>query len=401
MNSKEAIIFLLILLLIPSIFAVSNVQHSIDGNKINLTFQGTPPFWINIRGDKNIGQPGGYIWAKTNKDMFTIDLGFAINPSNLFYYGVKDAGWSSIGSFTRSDTISVAAINLSYEEYALENLQNKINSLMTNHPDVDLIVTPEYLFYGGGFAGLDYRNDPVIVNCQNSLCDIKSINTVKSNELKNIINAMQNIASKNNINIVLGTIAEMEEVSGTNFTFDTQLIIDRQGNIIGKHRMYPLVYPVGKNTNYCENNAVVCQQAQDSILNTDIAFSLTNKQGIIFKIIPIICGEKNDDKVIARLNNSNADFAVISEFDVDCNYELISKRIQSGENIFENVPQFTCEWILKIVFDKWAANNLLKGGNIVVADGFVPSAGLFNFNLKPMQDLEITEDYTYGKIEIS
>ena len=46
---------LLLLLLLPSVSAVSNVQHSVDGTKVTLTYEGTPPFLIKIRGDDSIG----------------------------------------------------------------------------------------------------------------------------------------------------------------------------------------------------------------------------------------------------------------------------------------------------------------------------------------------------------
>ena len=107
---KKVIILGLILILLPSVSAISNVQHSVDGNKATIRFQGTPPFLINIRADKNIGQPGGYVWARTNSNTFTLDLGFAINPSNEFYYGIKDAGWSSVESFELGETIFVEDI---------------------------------------------------------------------------------------------------------------------------------------------------------------------------------------------------------------------------------------------------------------------------------------------------
>ena len=97
---KEVIIlFLVFLMIIQSVSAISNVQHSVDGNKVTLTYQGTPPYWINIRPNTNIGQNGGYLWAKTYSNSFTYDMSFAINPSKKFYYGVKDSVWSNSNSF--------------------------------------------------------------------------------------------------------------------------------------------------------------------------------------------------------------------------------------------------------------------------------------------------------------
>lgn len=102
MINTKWILFLFVIILLPvqSVSAISNVQHFVDGNKVTITYQGTPPFWINIRGDTNIGQDGGYLWAKTYSNSFFYDMSFAINPSKKFYYGVKDTSWSSTNSFT-------------------------------------------------------------------------------------------------------------------------------------------------------------------------------------------------------------------------------------------------------------------------------------------------------------
>jgi len=89
---------LTILLSVPLVLAISDVQHSINENQITITFQGTPPFDINIRNDNNINQPGGYIWARTNQNSFTYDMSFAINPPGIFYYGVRDTEWSGVNT---------------------------------------------------------------------------------------------------------------------------------------------------------------------------------------------------------------------------------------------------------------------------------------------------------------
>ncbi len=90
--------------MIQSVCAISNVQHSVNENSVTLTYDGNPPYWINIRNDQKIGQNGGYVWAKTHSKEFTIDLSFANNPSNAFYYAIKDADWSSTKSFILSNS---------------------------------------------------------------------------------------------------------------------------------------------------------------------------------------------------------------------------------------------------------------------------------------------------------
>ncbi|MCP3683472.1 MAG: hypothetical protein GY861_12365 [bacterium] len=76
------------------------VRHSVSGKRVTITYPGNPPFLINIRPDTNIGDIGGYIWAKTDSNAYTVDLDLAINPSNIFYYAVKSDSWSGKRSFS-------------------------------------------------------------------------------------------------------------------------------------------------------------------------------------------------------------------------------------------------------------------------------------------------------------
>jgi hypothetical protein len=300
--------------------------------------------------------------------------------------------------------ISVAAINMKLEDSApddmWDDLEDKIDELFDEHPDgVDLIVTPEYLFYGAGFYGIDYRNDPVIVDCDQYTCKVLPLDTSKSMELAQIINEIVTISRLEQTNIVLGTIAETDmksNIDGVSFTFDTQLIISK-GQIVGKHRMYPLVYPRFQGPDFCKNNPETCDKAKELILETVQSFPLTTRDGRTFRIIPFVCGEKNEDEVINRLKDANADIAVISEFDVECNYRLLSRAINSGVDVFAREYD-VCAQTLSPIFNKWDANNLLKSRNVVIAEGNLGSAGVFNYWLRQTRNLDTNEHYTYGRV---
>ncbi len=83
----------LLLVLMPSVLAAAQVQHSVDGNKVTFTLTGTPPYLINIRadGDVNaIGQNGGYAWIRATTNSYTVDLPF-IPATQKIVYGVREA----------------------------------------------------------------------------------------------------------------------------------------------------------------------------------------------------------------------------------------------------------------------------------------------------------------------
>src|SRR3989338_1530118 len=142
---KAILLFLMIIPVIQSVSAISNVQHSVDGNKVTLNYQGTPPFWINLRGDSNIGQAGGYLWAKTNSNSFSYDMSFAVNPSKKFYYGVKDSSWSNVNNFligeltTPNPNKTVPCQHFGYKYGTAKCISNKGCSVITDFDICDCI----------------------------------------------------------------------------------------------------------------------------------------------------------------------------------------------------------------------------------------------------------------------
>ncbi|MBI2630044.1 hypothetical protein HYW76_03005 [Candidatus Pacearchaeota archaeon] len=298
-----------------------------------------------------------------------------------------------------NEELSVAAIKISLKEFSLARIEEKITNLMSNHPNTDLIITPEYLLFGAGFYGVDYRNDPVIVNCHNNLCNINSIGTQKSNEIIEILDRLKNIARENNINMVFGTIAERVVVDQNNFVVDTQLIIDKNGNIIGKHAKYDVVYSSEVS---CDDNPSLCQNVRDLNLETARTFILKDKENSDFEILPLICGEKITQEYIDRLVNKNAYLVVGSDFDVDFNYEAITQNIQNGNNPFENPIPNSGDALLKDIFlNRWINNKVIKQDSyLLAADSGIPTAGIVSWNMNKIKDLDITNDYTYGKITI-
>ena len=295
----------------------------------------------------------------------------------------------------KTKSISVGAIDLERSNFSFENAQNKLNSLLTSHPDVELIVTPEFLFYYG------YQPDPVIVDCSNSVCNIESIGTDKSDELKEIIEYFIDTANQNNLTIVLGTISERIVVNNINVSISTQLIINKNGQIIGKHRATKKAEYYSKDVGNCGENPEFCYLVYQAQLETVRTFNVANNKGESFKIIPVICGEKGDDDFINLLSDSNAEIAVLSEFDRDCDYEETTIRIQAGENI-QNIPDNICASVIVYIMQDWIDNNLLQQDSywLISNAGDRGQTGIISWDAKQVGNLDLTEDYIYGKINV-
>jgi hypothetical protein len=91
---------LLVSILAQGAISISDVQKTVIGDIIYLSFNGIPPYLINIRGDADYFHTGGYVWAKTNANTFSADLSFAVNPIGKYFFGISDSQSSYKGSFS-------------------------------------------------------------------------------------------------------------------------------------------------------------------------------------------------------------------------------------------------------------------------------------------------------------
>ena len=292
--------------------------------------------------------------------------------------------------------ISVAAINLQRANYSLQNLETKINSLVAAHPVLDLIVTPEYLFYNN-----DFKEDPVIIDCESVPCTVTSIGTTKSDTIINAVEFLQGIAAQNNVNIVFGTIAERIDIDGADVSISTQLIIDNAGIIIGKHRATKKAEFYTANLTSCEEDMAFCDKVYAAQMETVNTFSLTSAEGEEFEVIPVICGEKQNPDFINALSGANADIAALSEVDQDCDYEETTRRIQAGEHLL-GLPDIVCTSVIQEIMLEWADEGVLKqnGYWLVSNGGSVGQIGIISWAENTIDNLEITADYIYGKVTI-
>ena len=107
---------------------IPQVQTIVNGNTVTFDIQGTPPFMINIRGNENIGAPGGYLWTKINTNTFTYDMSFASTTSNNFYYGVSHP-MEGVNSWSDTQTLSLGtSVNETPLEFALSIVESFFNN---------------------------------------------------------------------------------------------------------------------------------------------------------------------------------------------------------------------------------------------------------------------------------
>jgi len=315
------------------------------------------------------------------------------------YLGPCNEGGGGGGGVEECDNaLSVAALRIPKGAYSSTTLQTKINNLISAHPETDLIVTPEFLFYS------DYKEDPVLINCEYGLCAVASIGTQKSNQIKQAVELMRNVARNNNLSIVLGTLSERVTIEGKTISISTQLIINKNGDLIGKHSAAKKSEFYSPSISDCEQLTGFCDAIEQYQLSTAKTFVLTTRNNLQFKILPTVCGEKDKQFFIDKLIGSNADLIVDSSLDRDFDYQDMMSRIQNGEDIFSGASLYSPEGILKNeIFDEYISKNIIASSTYIVSsngDGIINGAngGILNSEQTPITNVDITTDYVSGKL---
>ena len=281
-------------------------------------------------------------------------------------------------------------------------LNSKIDKLLTDFPNTDLIITPEYLLYSG--ISLT-ESDPIRLNCSAASCSIVNPATTNAEKIANEIAALQNTADDKKINIILGTVVEDEIIDGKDIKFNSQLFIDKTGQIIGRHRKFNEYSEIGPysstqiNTTYCSSHgtATICQKVKQAIELTDKTFVFQNKDNSkSIKFVGVICGERAEDEFISNMAGANVDFIMNSEREGDCSYEQITNAIQN-----ETTIPSCWGWMINDVF----INNYISKYNVVNSNGYLISAegasatgGIINFNKQKIDTWQSTADYNFGCI---
>ncbi len=316
----------------------------------------------------------------------------------MWLAGTPAFSWAATG--VPSGPVRVVALKMDADNPALDRralLSDKLAAVIAGvgANNVDLVVVPEYTFYRG------YEDEPVRIQPDGvGYFEALSLGTAKSDEIALAVAETQAWAKSNNINVILGTVAEhVTTVEDPNLpvdvTFNSQLIIDRQGRIMGFKRKVTewqaLLFP----------NAQIKQKALQSVRT----FTLSTKSGMAFVVFPIICDDYYDADLLAKAANFNADLVVNSE---SVQESLLSCEIEQTTQSVQNGTWTPAEpgWIALIrnmyIRSYEAIRNIVKpGGWLVKANSFSSTGGMLELHIppSPLAALTRTDDYVYGVIQ--
>jgi len=284
-----------------------------------------------------------------------------------------------------------------------ENLKEAIEQVLkTERPD--LLVTPEYTLYGNSSAYNKHYS--VIIKCVKNNCTVTSNGTPESDSVARTINEIVELAAKYSSNIVLSIGAELEKAKdfpelSSDIIFNSQIIIDHNGNIIAKRRK---TRDFVSEDNKCMPSQIGIEKCADKAdeltLETVKTITLKNREGKEFKIFPVICGERGINRMLDKVKGANVDIIAYSENEGDASYEKISQGIQDGLD-----PATLPGWnfmIEDVFIKKYAeSNNIVrKDGYLLVSEGSAAQGGIINLEAKKLKSFNSHQGYVVGEISL-
>ena len=301
-------------------------------------------------------------------------------------------------------SLHVAALKMRSHDTALDRsalLRGKLAALATNETarPPDLVLVPEYTFYKG------YTEHPVLIEPDGyGYWRVVSTGSGLSDDIVAAVEETQAWAHSHGAHVMLGTVAERVDRRFDEFpgwepytVYNTLLVIDRKGRIAGYRRKACMdIVSVGGTLG----------DEKKLALQTVRAFDLTTREGLPFRVFPVICDDSQDYDMLERAAGLQADLIVNSE-SVQANgavFEAGMLAVQNGE-----WTPYTEEW------RRHVRNNYLReyairrgivkpGGWLVKANSIpgaaAPSAGIMELNVPPapLAFLTVTDDYVAGTI---
>gem|GEM_PF-1529155 len=294
-------------------------------------------------------------------------------------------------------TLQIASLKIRPEE----DVSNRIKEILSDKPELDLIVTSEYSLWKGSY---NEQTPRIRIDCEVKVDGNCLIEDMKNGgSIIEEVEEIKELAYLNNVNIILGTLPTQELVETPDPDlneplYNTLVVINRQGNLIGKKMKtkgsdWCIPAKNGKN-NQCWIYGDIHNETREKALSSSRTFTLTSKSNEEFTVFTSICLDLDDEEMIKQGAGSNADLLIwTTETGADEGIEEITSEVQMGGDLGWG---FITGKVIEPYVEKH--NTIRDGGVFIVADRI--QSGLINLKQNPIDSLEITKDFVYGIIEL-
>jgi hypothetical protein len=306
----------------------------------------------------------------------------------------------------------------------LSAITAKIDLLLSEHPDVEVVLTPEYTFFEKA-PKRHMRQTALDIDCDAGYtnCSLSAGGGVYSTLVLNTINTLRQKAIDAGVYMYLGTVVERVDASAIpgvvpvpadtryNYPADTHpyvyyntlLIIAPDGTMSIK-RKTGLEYLSG-----CGTDTACGDSIRALSMNSVRTFDIVNRKGQAVEVFPIICYERTYTPMLdyaQALGIQDIKIALVPEREGDSDYVDINEVIQSGEWTPDNTG-WGWSWGVKALFtDQLAGNRHIVADDayVVFSEGGYALSAMFQIK-EPPTPLAVyhrqPDNYVFGVIPVN
>ena len=340
--------------------------------------------------------------------------------------------------FTQN-SLNVGVIEMQYAHIddMAQTIIDQANELINDHPDVDVIVTPEYsLFSSTGY-------DQVYISLDKS-GDIYELNPTEGDQKTiNHLKALLELAKDNGVQLILGTVPlklgiDQSIYSNLNGTgvFNATLIINEKGEItdydlkvrgsdwlVGKSYPEFDFIPAGEINSYSKGYPIfedggVYLVADTTHLAVKDAVKFTNqttkvraiksKSGAEFKYATLICAERHSFEMLDMFKGEKVDIVFYQEWEGYYYFDELMETIQNGVDTADfiignnsipiDVP-YAFKSFKRDLYKEFKKRDMIDEETYLIAsDSKKGRAGVLKYDFKKVAAIDYSKEYVYAKI---
>ncbi len=299
---------------------------------------------------------------------------------------------------------------------SVDKIEANINALTLAHPNVDIVLLPEYSLIHYDFDNTAESRSfsdviPESVSWDKALHlqennGVYDVLASSNQEIIDGVNRLKAIADNKNIIILAGTAMVKYEKDPNVYPLmpdpvllNSLLIIDRSGDIVDidyKVRASDWVAPYPY---YYQNAQKVNRDWYDEAIaltnSTSYTRYFTANDGNTYSYGIIICGERQSQEVVDAFANTNLDFLFYTEFEGDFSFGYLTDKIQNNEPL----DPFDTNSYERTFKTPLGDNGAFTANTVFIhSDSQQNDHGLFNTNYTRLTTFEETEAYIFAEI---
>jgi predicted amidohydrolase len=303
------------------------------------------------------------------------------------------------------DYLNVGVVNVAANSFANKTEQAITNTknLLAAHPDVDVILTPEYSFSDG------FYDDHIQLIKSGDIYLLDKANS--SSKVYDALGQMLNIAREKKVNMLLATVAlelkiDQKEYPHLNsqHVCNAVLIVNNKGQIVDYDLKADYAGSDWIDINHFTNSET-SPTGKDAIRFTNSTTkvrTLTSRSGTKYRYATIICAERFGEQMLDKYKDARVDLVFYCEAEGDFGFNTLMDNIQNGggvEQFKEDTPLAFKNFEQSYYNELMRRNAIDQNSYLVAAELYRPSVCILKYDFNKVERLDYKEDeYVYAPV---